>query len=112
MLRIGMSETPTEQRWILQGSLTAPWSSELTRSWKQFERSKKGRSCVVDLNDVTQIDKAGERFLRNLLSRGARLVAHGVYTKHVLEQLKTRESAETPFDRTDGNPSDLYDAVP
>jgi hypothetical protein len=39
---------------------------------------------------VTFIDKSGERLLRAMSKKGAEFVASGMYTKHVLEKVKTR----------------------
>jgi hypothetical protein len=89
MLKITINETPTEERWILQGRLVGPWVDELRTSWKKTRRTYGGRKCVVDLNDVSFIDKCGERLLRTMSKQGAKLVADGMYIKHVLEQLRT-----------------------
>ena len=89
MLKITINETPTEERWILQGRLVGPWVDELRTSWKERRPSRGGRICVVDLNDVSFIDKGGERLLRTMSKQGAKLVADGMYIRHVLEQLKT-----------------------
>jgi anti-anti-sigma regulatory factor len=89
VLKITINETPTEERWILQGSLVGPWVDELRTSWKETRRSHGGRTCVVDLNDVSFIDKCGEKLLRTMSKHGAKLVADGMYIRHVLEQLKT-----------------------
>ena len=89
MLKITINETPRERRWILQGRLVGPWVGELRTSWKESGCTDGGRSCVVDLNDVSFIDKDGERLLRTMSKQGAQLVADGMYIKHVLEQLKT-----------------------
>ena len=43
---------------------------------------------MLDLNDVTFIDKSGETLLRAICKKGAQLVASGVYTKHVLERCR------------------------
>jgi anti-anti-sigma regulatory factor len=89
VLKITINETPTEERWILQGSLIGPWVDELRTSWKETRRSHGGRTCVVDLNEVSFIDKCGEKLLRTMSKHGAKLVADGMYIRHVLEQLKT-----------------------
>jgi hypothetical protein len=47
-----------------------------------------GRTCVVDLNDVTFIDKRGERLLRVMSKEGAQFIANGLYIKAVLAGLK------------------------
>jgi len=88
VLKITMTETPTERKWIVQGCLVGPWVSELRTTWKRAHRSKDKRACIIDLNDVTSIDKSGERLLRAISKKGAELIATGMYIKHVLEQLR------------------------
>ncbi len=72
----------------MQGSLVGPWVSELRTTWKRAHRSHDKRACIIDLNDVTFIDKSGERLLRAISKKGAQLIAGGMYVKHVVEQLK------------------------
>jgi len=86
VLRITRTETPGEEKWILQGRLVGLWVSELRKSWKEAHRSASERKCVVDLNEVTFIDKKGERLLRSMSKEGAQFIATGIYTKHVLQQ--------------------------
>jgi anti-anti-sigma regulatory factor len=88
VLKITIMETATERRWIVQGSLVGPWVSELRTTWKRAHRSHDKRACIIDLNDVTFIDKSGERLLRAISKKGAQLIAGGMYVKHVVEQLK------------------------
>jgi anti-anti-sigma regulatory factor len=88
VLKITTSENPTEMRWILHGRLVGPWIGELRTHWKRQARNRKGRTCVVDLSDVTFIDKRGERLLRAMSKEGAQFIAKGLYIKHVLEGLK------------------------
>ncbi len=90
MLKITIMETATDRRWIVQGRLVGPWVSELRTTWKSAHRSQDKRACIIDLNDVTFIDKSGERLLRAMSKKGAQLLAKGLYVQHVLEQLKTR----------------------
>jgi anti-anti-sigma regulatory factor len=89
VLRITITDTQTESRWILQGKLVGPWVRELRSCWKNKHRTHDWQKCVVDLNDVTFIDKSGERLLRAMSKKGAELVASGIYTKHLLDKLKT-----------------------
>jgi anti-anti-sigma regulatory factor len=98
MLRITIKETATDRRWIVQGSLAGPWVGELRTTWKRSHRSKDKRACVIDLNDVTFIDKSGERLLRAMSKNGAQLIAKGMYVKHVLEQLQKRRIYDYPSD--------------
>ena len=86
MLKITRTETPAEEKWILQGRLVGLWVIELRRSWKKTHRIDNNRTCVVDLNDVTFIDKKGENLLRAMSKEGAQFLATGIYIKHVLQQ--------------------------
>jgi hypothetical protein len=91
VLKIITSESPTEMRWILHGRLVGPWIAELRTNWKGQILNRKGRTCVVDLNDVTFIDNRGERLLRAMSKEGAQFIASGLYIKHVLAGLKTSD---------------------
>ncbi len=88
MLKITMTETPTERKWIVQGRLVGPWVNELRTTWKRTHGSRDERACIIDLNDVTFIDKSGERLLRAMSKKGAQLIARGIYVTHMLEQLR------------------------
>ena len=90
MLKISFSETPAEERWILHGLLTDPWVQQFRACWKKSHRTDVQRDCIVDLNEVTFIDKCGERLLRLLAKDGAKFTASGTYTRHILERLNVR----------------------
>jgi len=69
-------------------ALAWPWVSELRATWKKVTRTRKGRACIVDLNDVTLIDKGGEHLLRAMSKQRVHFIANNLYIKHVLEELK------------------------
>jgi ABC-type transporter Mla MlaB component len=87
-----------EERWILQGKLTKRSVTELISSW----RASVARSCplcrIVDLNEVTSIDKSGEEAILMMVRDGATFVASGVYTKHLLDQLQARQTDQQHLD--------------
>ena len=91
MLKIAHSETVNEERWILCGRLAGLWVAELRSCWDQVRGRSRGRRCVIDLNDVTPIDESGEALLGELKDEGAELVARGVYTRHLIENLKGKK---------------------
>ena len=86
VLKITRTETPVEEKWILQGRLVGLWVSELRRCWKKTHRTDNKLKCIVDLNEVTFIDKKGESLLRTMSKQGAQFIATGIYIKHVLQQ--------------------------
>jgi hypothetical protein len=90
VLRIIISETPAETRWILQGRLVGVWVDELRTSWKRKPRRQTAVPCVIDLNDVSFIDQKGERLLRAMGKKGAQFVATGIYIKYLLQEKYAR----------------------
>jgi hypothetical protein len=96
MLKINFSETPTEERWVLHGWLTDPWVLEFKASWEKNRHRDVVRACIVDLNEVTFIDKCGERLLRMLARDGAEFIASGIYTKHVLDEITAKLRPSDP----------------
>ena len=93
MLRITVTESTSEQRWILQGRLTGSTIEELIASWRANRRDLPYQSCVVDLNEVTSIDKNGEQVILMMHRDGAKFVATGLYTKHLLESLSVQDAS-------------------
>jgi hypothetical protein len=92
MLRITIAETLSEQRWTLEGRLVQPWISELKSTWTKTEIARRERKCVVDLTDVTFIDKSGEKALAELSKEGAEFIASGIYTQHVVHNIERKKS--------------------
>ena len=96
MLKITITETPTERKWVLAGRLMGPWVDELRTAWKKMTPTRRQRACIVDLNEVTFIDKSGERLLRILCRKGVQFIADGLYTKHLVENLTITCKRKTP----------------
>jgi anti-anti-sigma regulatory factor len=86
VLKIIISETPTETRWTLQGRLVGVWVDELRTNWKKKPRRQNAVPCVIDLTDVTFIDQKGERLLRAMAKKGVQFIATGIYIKYVLQE--------------------------
>jgi ABC-type transporter Mla MlaB component len=92
MLRITVTENDREERWVLQGQLTKRSVGELVSNWKASTAQASRRSRIVDLNEVTSIDKSGEDALSMMVRDGATFVASGVYTKHLLAQIQALQA--------------------
>jgi hypothetical protein len=91
MLRITIAETPTEQKWTVEGQLVHPWILELKSTWTRTNTARRERKCVVDLTGVTFIDKNGEKVLAELSKQGAELIATGCYTRHVVHNIERKK---------------------
>lgn len=92
MLKITITNTAKEERWTLQGRLVAPWVKELKANWNKMRRVAERGKCIVNLDEVTFIDRSGERMLRCMSRQGAQLVASDVYVKHVLRRLRGKSN--------------------
>ena len=81
--------TETKQRRSLQGRLVGQWAAELRSAWRDARRGGNTRRRVVELIDVTSIDRRGEHVLAEIMSDGAEFIASDVYTTHLLNNLRS-----------------------
>src|ERR1700730_3378375 len=91
MLRITIAETPTEQKWTVEGRLVHPWISELKSIWTRTKSARRERKCVVELAGGIFIDKNGEKVLAALFKERAELIATGCYTRHVVHNIERKQ---------------------
>lgn len=89
MLKITKTDSTDEQRWSLQGQLVGQWAAEFESTWREARRTGDTRTCMVELIEVTSIDRNGEAVLAELMSQGVEFVASDVYTKHLLQNLRS-----------------------
>src|SRR3981189_3070325 len=90
MLRIAITDLPGEQRWSLQGQLVGQWAAELKSTWREAHHRGDTRRCIVDLIEVTSIDRDGEAVLAEIMSQGAEFISGDVYTEHLLRSLRNK----------------------
>ena len=89
MLKITITDLPDEQRWSLQGQLAGEWAAELKSAWREARHEGDTRICIVELIDVTFIDRSGEAVLVEIMNQGAEFIAGDVYTRHLLGNLRS-----------------------
>jgi hypothetical protein len=89
VLKITMTDLPDEQRWSLQGHLVGEWADELMSTWTKTRQAGDTRRCIVELVEVTSIDRNGEAVLAEIMSHDVEFIASDVYTKHVLQNLRS-----------------------
>jgi phage protein U len=87
VLTVTIINSPTEERWILQGRLGWPWVNQLRGDWRNARRTTETRGCIVDLNGVTFIDKIGKRMLRIMAIQGAQFATSDTGMRQVLQNL-------------------------
>ena len=84
-----MTSSPEGQRWSLQGQLVGQWAAELRSTWRKARVAGETRKCIVELTEVTSIDRDGEEALSEIMSHGGEFIASDVYTKHLLQNLRS-----------------------
>ena len=89
MLKITITDLSDEQRWSLQGKLVGQWAAELKSTWREAHPPGDTRKCIVDLIEVTSIDRNGEAVLAEIMGQGAEFIAGDVYTKYLLRNLRS-----------------------
>ena len=86
MLKISLVDGRRERRLIVEGTLVAPWASELAISCEKARADLQGRELIVDLRGLTAIGPAGEIVLLQLIKDKTRLQC-GVFARKLLRQL-------------------------
>src|ERR1700681_1327689 len=89
VLKITITDSSDEQRWSLQGQLAGQWAAELKSTWREARHGGDTRRCIVELIEVTSIDRSGEAVLAELMSQGVEFIASDVYIKHLLQNLRS-----------------------
>jgi len=104
MLKITISDLLDEQRWSLQGRLVGQSAAELRSAWRA-RRGVGTPRCLVELIDVTFIDRSGEDVLAEIMSDGAEFIASDVYTTHLLGNLRSAltSARKRKQEESDGN---------
>lgn len=87
-----ITEMPFEQRWVLQGRLCGEWAVDLRKRWEEALNARPWRRYVIDLEDVTSVDRIGESVLLQMLTQGAQAVARRAYMKDVIANVKRQQS--------------------
>jgi anti-anti-sigma regulatory factor len=87
VLKVTITTTPTEEKWTLQGRLDWPWVNQLRENWRKAHRTPQAKTFLVDLNELTFVDRIGERMLRIMANQGAQFVASQARANHVLESI-------------------------
>jgi hypothetical protein len=106
VLKITITDLPDEQRWSLQGHLAGEWAVELQSTWREARRAEDTRRRIVELTEVTAIDRNGEAVLAEIMSQGAEFIVGDVYTKHLLRNMRSelKRSRKKGMQDDGGNP--------
>jgi anti-anti-sigma regulatory factor len=87
MMKVQMTEAG--DRVILQvaGRLTGAFAPELETCWKAILAGHPDRRILIDLKDVTCIDRAGRRLLQLMHAEGVGFVRAGLAIQDIVAQI-------------------------
>jgi hypothetical protein len=102
VLKITITDLSDEQTWSLQGDLVGPWAAELKSRWREARHVGDTRRRIIELIEVTSIDRDGEAVLTEIMSQGAEFIASDVYTKHLLRNLRSELERSRMKGKQDG----------
>jgi hypothetical protein len=86
MLKISQVDGQRQRKLIVEGTLVAPWDSELAIACEKARADLGNRELIVDLRNLTGIGPEGERVLLQLMKNKTRLQC-GVFVRELLRQL-------------------------
>ena len=102
MLRITTRNNSGAISFVVEGKLAGACVNELEKCWQAAAVTESQRSILVDLTSVTFIDVTGKQLLTRMHEQGTRLVATGLMTKSLVEEIERRgnirKGAATPLD--------------
>ena len=99
MLKISLVDGQRQRKLIVEGTLVAPWASELAIACEKARADLEGRELIVDLRSLTGIGPEGERVLLQLMKNKIKLQC-GVFVRELLRQL-VRSSQRNPVEAGD-----------
>jgi anti-anti-sigma regulatory factor len=107
MLKISLVDGQRQRRLIVEGTLVAPWASELTTACERAKADLDGRELIVDLRSVTGISSEGESALLQLMRDKTKLQC-GLFMSEVLRQLarETQQNSKDAGDAPSGTDSE------
>lgn len=86
MLKITSEKISGSVRLTLEGKLIGVWISELEREWHTIQQAETV-PLDVDLTGVTFVGEEGKELLKRMWRAGARLLATGCCTGHLVEEI-------------------------
>ena len=91
MIRIETHQTESHLTFRIAGKLCGASVRALEDCWKAARLGSPASEEAVDLSDVSSIDKAGWRLLRDMHRDGVRLSARGLAGQMVLDELTAKD---------------------
>ena len=85
-----------EDRLILEveGRLAGAFVPELEHSWTALRDNQPGRKILVDLKNVTCVDRTGRALLQSMHANGVGFLRAGIAIRDILEQIMEEQGCD------------------
>lgn len=81
---------------FIEGRLSGPCVTELEKCWHGAVTGQAPLPTRVDLTDVSYIDTNGKNLLAQMHERGIKLVANGLMSKFIIDEIEHKGIAIQP----------------
>jgi anti-anti-sigma regulatory factor len=78
----------------VEGRLAGAFVPELENCWKAARVSQPSRMIVIDLKNITCVDRAGRSLLQQMYCSGAGFLGAGMATEGILEQIMEQQECK------------------
>ncbi len=94
MMKIQVNERGERVVIEVEGRLAGVFVPELENCWKAARGSQPSRMIVIDLKNITCVDRAGRSLLKQMYCNGAGFLGAGMATQDILEQIKEQQECK------------------
>ena len=91
MMRIETSQVDDHVTFKVEGKLCGAWVAALEECWQAMRKQFPPEKQSVDLSDATFVDKAGWYLLRLMHREGVAVVAKGLVTQEIVDEITNNE---------------------
>jgi anti-anti-sigma regulatory factor len=94
MMRIQVKELGGSVILQVEGRLAGAFVPELENCWKAARARQPNHKILIDLKDVTCVDRAGRYLLELLHGNGVAFLGPGLAIQDILEQIRERQECK------------------
>ncbi len=105
MLRITTRIDSGATRLVVEGRLAGACVSELERCWRASTSKQSPEAILVDLSSVTFVDASGKQLLAHMHGQGIKLVASGLLSRCLIEEIAVQALRGTWPDSSSSQPN-------
>jgi hypothetical protein len=94
VIRISKIGDDSAFRLFIEGTLSDGWVDAVETSWLEAQPQLNGKRMRIDLSGVSYVDDKGRNLLARMMRCGAELLATGIMTRAVIEEITTEIESE------------------